>query len=180
MQAPPGPGFKLPYIIEVQALNCGATDACLAFQLEAIARPAEMSRPSLPAGVEKGCCFLGHWVDARLKTQFLKLAAVATQGKVRQKCQSAAPLGHDMVQAKAMRKETFGSMAILTTIASTSGYSCIESPQIGLPTGHLTNYCWDDLEEAPPTCFAEVRGGPEPRRDSLADMSRSACLTAAS
>jgi hypothetical protein len=118
-------------MVQGEALDCGPAYARHAFKMEAIRRPPEVARPSLPARIEEWHRALRRRIEARLKSQFLKLAGIATHREVLQRSRPTATFRHDMVHAQAMRKETLWRMTVLAAVAGTPGHPEIKSPQIG-------------------------------------------------
>ncbi len=138
MESPARPCFDLPRIIQGQTLNGRTADTGQALKENSVGRPTEMARPSLTTGMEERRPALGRWVEAGLKGQFLKLTAITAQSQVSLRRRSTAALGHDMVQTQAVREKALRRMAILATMARTSGHRCVEPAKIRPATlGHL-------------------------------------------
>ena len=84
MKLPAPSRLDLPFIVQCQSLDGRSSSSAQADEVKSVFRPVKMAFPSLAARMKKAGGGLGRGVQAGFESQFLKLAAVATQGEVRQ------------------------------------------------------------------------------------------------
>lgn len=82
MHPPSCSRLDLPPAIQPQTLDCGTTDASVAFKVNAVMGPAKVTGPALPARMKKRYDRFRGWVQAELEIEFLLLTPEATQGEI--------------------------------------------------------------------------------------------------
>lgn len=121
---------NLASTIQRQPFDSCSPDGSDALDLQTVARPAEMNRPSLSARVEERCGGLPNGIPARREGLLLLLTGRATQRQIREQRCTSATLRNHVVERESKTEKNLRRSTVLATMLRTHRNGFVVAPKV--------------------------------------------------